>query len=275
MWNITLDGQLHLAPIGPKPKNVLDIGTGTGIWAVEFGTGSSLILPFTILKSPPSRSISLRPSNWHRSLAHPASIVSLVSLSQPINSPIPSVPPNCQFEIGDAEDEWIFPMKFDYIHGRTLTTCFADPASVIGKAYDAMVPGGYFELQDMSLQVSDDNSIAGTALEEWQTHVREVGGKIGRVWTNTTNYKRWMVEKGFEGVTEVKFLWPSNQWSADKREKLLGAWTQAQIDNGMLESVSTRLFMKILGWSKERLDEFLSVVKRDSKDPNVKAYSPM
>jgi 16S rRNA G527 N7-methylase RsmG len=37
MWSITLDDKLHLAPIGPNPQNVLDIGTGSGIWAIEFG----------------------------------------------------------------------------------------------------------------------------------------------------------------------------------------------------------------------------------------------
>ena len=26
---------LHFAPIGPNPQNVLDMGTGTGIWAIE------------------------------------------------------------------------------------------------------------------------------------------------------------------------------------------------------------------------------------------------
>jgi len=34
----TLDGRLHLAPIPNNVKRVLDIGTGTGIWAIEFGT---------------------------------------------------------------------------------------------------------------------------------------------------------------------------------------------------------------------------------------------
>ena len=38
MWSITLDEKLHLAPIGSNPQNVLDIGTGTGIWAIEFGS---------------------------------------------------------------------------------------------------------------------------------------------------------------------------------------------------------------------------------------------
>jgi methylase of polypeptide subunit release factors len=30
-----LCGQLHFAPIGEHPHEVLDIGTGTGIWAIE------------------------------------------------------------------------------------------------------------------------------------------------------------------------------------------------------------------------------------------------
>jgi hypothetical protein len=28
-------GQLHFAPIGENPQNILDMGTGTGIWAIE------------------------------------------------------------------------------------------------------------------------------------------------------------------------------------------------------------------------------------------------
>ncbi len=29
------DGKLYLAPVGDDPKKIIDIGTGTGIWAVE------------------------------------------------------------------------------------------------------------------------------------------------------------------------------------------------------------------------------------------------
>jgi ubiquinone/menaquinone biosynthesis C-methylase UbiE len=32
-----LEGNLHLAPISSNPHNVLDIATGTGLWAIEFG----------------------------------------------------------------------------------------------------------------------------------------------------------------------------------------------------------------------------------------------
>jgi hypothetical protein len=34
LYLATLDGALFLAPIGPMPKQVLDVGTGTGIWVM-------------------------------------------------------------------------------------------------------------------------------------------------------------------------------------------------------------------------------------------------
>ena len=30
-------GGLHLAPIGDRPGRIIDVGTGTGIWAIEMG----------------------------------------------------------------------------------------------------------------------------------------------------------------------------------------------------------------------------------------------
>lgn len=32
---ILLDGQFFKAPIGGSPKRILDVGAGTGIWAVD------------------------------------------------------------------------------------------------------------------------------------------------------------------------------------------------------------------------------------------------
>ena len=36
IWQLCLDGVLFRAPISSKPQNVLDLGTGTGIWAIQF-----------------------------------------------------------------------------------------------------------------------------------------------------------------------------------------------------------------------------------------------
>ncbi|KAK9424106.1 putative S-adenosyl-L-methionine-dependent methyltransferase [Seiridium unicorne] len=243
MWEITLNDQLHLSPIGPSPHRVLDIATGSGIWAIDFAN------------------------------KYPSALVTGTDLSavQP-----EYVPQNCDFQIDDAEDEWVFSHPFDYIHGRACATCFRSPKEIFRKAFDNLKPGGYFEMQDLDLQTSEDGSIEGTTLTVIQNNVHAALASTGMRWDNASNYRRWMVEVGFEDVTEVVHRWPSNPyWPSDSREKTLGAWFLAQVGCGLLESVCTRIFMTKLGWSKEQLDEFLVRAGKDLKDRNIKAYSPV
>ncbi|MCJ1289995.1 hypothetical protein MMC34_001530 [Xylographa carneopallida] len=40
MMEVSMDGKLYLAPLKGDPGRVLDIGTGTGIWAMEMGTAA-------------------------------------------------------------------------------------------------------------------------------------------------------------------------------------------------------------------------------------------
>ena len=37
MVRLTMNGKLFFAPIGDNPGRILDIGTGTGIWAIDVG----------------------------------------------------------------------------------------------------------------------------------------------------------------------------------------------------------------------------------------------
>ncbi len=59
-----------------------------------------------------------------------------------------SVPANRSFETDDAEDEWTWSTRLDYIHDRAVLSCVDNPSRVIEKAFGALAPGGHLEYQD-------------------------------------------------------------------------------------------------------------------------------
>lgn len=86
--------QLHFAPIGDHPQQMLDIGTGTGIWAIEMAD------------------------------QFPSATVLGVDLS-PIQPEW--VPPNVRFMVDDVESPWLHPSNyFDYIHSRHTVMAIKD-----------------------------------------------------------------------------------------------------------------------------------------------------
>lgn len=237
-FKIMLDGKLNLAPIS-KPQRVLDLATGTGIWAIEFAQ------------------------------EHPEATVIGTDLS-PIQPEF--VPANCQFEINDAEEDWGFNDHFDYIHARAIVTCFKNNRSIVQKIFENLSPGGYFELQDPTFPMKcDDGTLDGTPLNEWGERMIESMARIGRNLTDGQNWGQYMREAGFEDVTEHRIYVPVNPWARGKKNKLLGAISQQNLLEGV-ESMSTAAFTRILGWTPEKLHELLEGVRANLQDKGVHAY---
>jgi hypothetical protein len=133
------------------------------------------------------------------------------------------VPPNYQFEVDDAEDEWMYSSPFDFVHMRGMMTCFWNPRSILAKAYDALLPGGYLEMQGSVFPMHcHDSTLAGTALDVWGKACVEAAATIGRPWTNAPNYRGWMEELGFEDVHEKIFEVPTSTWPKGAKQKELG-----------------------------------------------------
>ncbi|KAH7134652.1 S-adenosyl-L-methionine-dependent methyltransferase [Dactylonectria estremocensis] len=243
---LTFNNQLGLAPPclpNSKVKRVLDVGTGTGIWAIDFGD------------------------------EHVESQVVGVDLSPSQPS---VVPPNVRFIIDDIDEEWNHSEPFDYIHSRMMNFSIKDWPTYFRNVYDNLAPGGWVEIQEVGCEMaSDDNTVTkDTALFKWCKLLDEAAANLGRPFVKFDEMKEHMASAGFTGIVDGRFKWPTNRWPKEKKFKELGAWNNENTV-GVLEALTLAPFTRGLGWSYEEVTLFLSDVRTELNDPKIHAYWPI
>ncbi|KAI0106381.1 S-adenosyl-L-methionine-dependent methyltransferase [Nemania sp. FL0031] len=238
LFCITIGGKLNICPLPEKPKRVLDIATGTGIWAIEFAS------------------------------QYPDTEVVGTDLS-PIQPHY--LPENCRFEIDDAEDEWTYNEPFTFIHGRALMSCFDDPSRVVKQAFENLEPGGLIEFQDALFPMHwVGEPPRQSALYRWNELLMEGVRRIGRSWSNVVNYPRYFEEAGFENITERRFYWPTSPWAKGKYFKTVAMYFQEDMISGM-EAISMKV-LQATGMTPKEIEEFCEEVKADFRNTDLHAY---
>ncbi len=153
---------------------MLDIGTGTGIWAIDFAD-----------EFPGARVIG-------------------TDLS-PIQPGF--VPPNVKFYVDDFEQAWEFPEvgRFDYIHWRSLSGSTGDWEKLYGQAWRNLKPGAWLEVQEYDAWVYSDDDVEmvnAPCTLDWCQTLERVSTQFGKVLNVGRFNRKWMQEAGFVDVEE-------------------------------------------------------------------------
>jgi SAM-dependent methyltransferase len=239
-----------------EPQEVLDVGTGTGNWAIDFGICLCIISNIVL------KLLNIGDDNPQASV-----IGTDLSPIQPI-----FVPPNVRFQLSDMEEPWNFREKFDFIHVRMGFTWIK---KVIQSAFESLNPGGYLELQDAVLPFrSDDSTLSGTALEYWNNLVISKAKELGKDWTCASQHVENMRKIGFIDVEKTDRKWPINGWPPEKELKEVGICCLQILLDG-IEAFSMEVLVESGMMSEEEVQVLLTGVRKDLKDTRIHAYVPM
>ncbi|KAF4846546.1 Secondary metabolism regulator LAE1 [Colletotrichum siamense] len=241
IWRLLLGGRTYTAPL-PDPASeaaeglrVLDLGTGTGIWAIDLADEFPTADVFGVDLSP------IQPE-W--------------------------VPTNCKFHVDDYEDDWTYreDEKFDYIHGRALSGTSSNWARFYDRVMGGLKPGGWVEMQEYDAWIFSDDDSFDRAIwtKEWVTKLDDASKTYGKQINVARFHKQWMIDAGFEDVQE---LIPIGPWAKDPALKELGRYELAHMQMSV-ESHTPALFTRVLGFSEDQARVLMEGVKREfrSKD---------
>lgn len=240
----TLEGKLFLSPLEKnKIHKVLDVGTGTGLWPIDFADEflNAQVIGTDITPIQPS---------W--------------------------VPANVQFELDDCNRGWTWTeSSFDFIHLRMLIGVVEDWVTLFRNAFRCAKPGAYVKSMVTSAHFySDDGSVKkDSALAQWQRIFAEGSKKLGRSFVVVEDdvQRKAMEEAGFVDITVKKIKIPFGTWPEDKRLSELGLWWKMAFESD-LEGYLNYIFHAVLGWTLEQTSAFATHVRKEWADPKIHSY---
>lgn len=222
---------------------MLDVGTGTGIWAIELGD----VLPSA----------------------------TIIGVDQ---SPIQPmwVPPNVSFEIDDVNKPWLQAERsVDFVYIRTMAGSVTNWPELLQEAYKTLKPGGKREFVEIGLNwecldgTFDPNGSCGTWTKNFHRIATEV---LGMDFNPIPKIAGWLSDAGFEEVEEHDEIVPIGPWPRDRRLKDIGRYFLSNMLEGGVENYTLMLFTKA-GWDETSVHAMLGEVRKDLNNPRIHAFT--
>ncbi|KAN0075178.1 S-adenosyl-L-methionine-dependent methyltransferase [Elaphomyces granulatus] len=250
MTLLMMGRRLFLAPLPPSPQRVIDVGTGTGIWAIDFADKYPSAEVFGNDLSPTQPTL---------------------------------VPPNVKFLIDDIEDDWGYEkVPFDFVHARYLACSIKNFKKLVQQAYNCAKPGGYVEFQDWDCMLeSEDGSFSGTNIERYYKEVLGAFEKVGYCTRPGPSLEKWFHEAGFEDIHVQRYRAPLGTWPKDehymmvvadvcslREQKEIGAWCLLQAEKGY-EALAMAVLTRCQGWSKEEVADLIEKTMVETRNLNI------
>lgn len=230
------DEELFLAPIGPSPQRIVDIGTGTGIWAMDVGD-----------KFPETEVIGTD-----------------ISPIQPTWTT-----PNVKFVIDDFLLDWTWPVDhFDLVHLRSLYGVITDLSALYAKVLRHTKPGGWVQHLEMDTLIESDHVQfpPGHIFQRVADLTYKAGDMVGRSFKLAKGHtmRDALEAAGFVDVVEVKRKAPLHSWPRDKKLKDVGTYLQTAFDES-LEGLVMFMLTQILGLLQNEAVALMEEMRRESR----------
>lgn len=238
-----LDGELTYTKLPQTVHRVLDVGTGTGIWAMDLGDNLPSATIIGVDQCP------IQPA-W--------------------------VPPNVSFEIDDVNKPWLHETcSFDFIHIRTMAGSVTDWKTLLEEAFRVLKPGGKVEFAEFALRwecldgTFDPNANCGT----WARTFHQIASEVLHIdFDPIPHVAGWMEQVGFEAVVERDMIVPVGPWPKDRRLKNIGRYFLCNMLDGGIENYTMALFTRA-GWGPVSVHAMLGGVRKELLDPKIHAFT--
>ena len=223
-----LSGYLTFHRVPPDISRILDIGSGSGDWAIAMA------------EQYPNCEI----------------VATDIWPFQPAG-----IPPNLMYELDDARLEWDFLDKFDYIHIRGLAGAFEDWSVIYKQIHAACSDDGVVEIVDLSF-VKYKVAKPDSALQRYNDILAKAAA-LAKLSLSLDHLQEQVIQgAGFRVFRKVSIEIPIGQGQSNPQKESLGKLALVTVLEG-LEAQSLRLLTTHLGWTVEQVEDLCEEVKEE------------